>query len=336
MRIVGLLAVAFSSTAIAVSTPTFSNQPGSWRDPSPHKVQFVTVEKDVRLEVLDWGGVGKPVVLLAGGGNTAHVYDEFAPKLAAHFRVYGITRRGFGASTYGASEADAARLGEDVVAVVRALGIKRPVLVGHSIAGAELSSVAAQHPDSIAGVVYLEAAYPYAFDNGTGPTMKEFLDIHGPQAPEPRPEDLASFNALQKWDARVYGFRLPESEFHQTWEAGPDGRPVKPREFQGSQVFMKIMASTKKFDKLDVPSLVIFAIPHIRETWMLESTDPAVRTAGDEYFVKLDALATKQAQVVRSSVPGTRVVIQKGMHYIFLTNEGDVLREIRAFVDRLE
>ena len=99
---------------------------------------------------------------------------------------------------------------------------------------------------------------------------------------------------------------------------------------------MKIMASTKKFDKLDVPSLVIFAIPHIRETWMLESTDPAVRTAGDEYFVKLDALATKQAQVVRSSVPGTRVVIQKGMHYIFLTNEGDVLGEIRAFVGRLE
>jgi non-heme chloroperoxidase len=35
-------------------------------DPSPHTVQFVTVEKDVKLEVRDWGGSGPPLVLLAG------------------------------------------------------------------------------------------------------------------------------------------------------------------------------------------------------------------------------------------------------------------------------
>jgi len=67
------------------------------RDPSPHTVQFVTVDKNVRLEVLDWGGSGRPVVLLAGLGNTAHVFDDFAPKLAGAYHVYGITRRGFGA-----------------------------------------------------------------------------------------------------------------------------------------------------------------------------------------------------------------------------------------------
>src|ERR1017187_4460649 len=37
-----------------------------WRGPSKHSVQFVTVEDGVRLEVLDWGGTGRPVVLLAG------------------------------------------------------------------------------------------------------------------------------------------------------------------------------------------------------------------------------------------------------------------------------
>jgi len=40
-----------------------------WQDPSPHKVQFVTVDKDVKLEVLDWGGTGRPLVLLAGLGT---------------------------------------------------------------------------------------------------------------------------------------------------------------------------------------------------------------------------------------------------------------------------
>jgi len=58
------------------------------------------VDKNVRLEVLDWGGSGRPLVLLAGGGDTAHVFDDFAPKLTASFQVYAITRRGFGESGF--------------------------------------------------------------------------------------------------------------------------------------------------------------------------------------------------------------------------------------------
>ena len=34
-----------------------------WRDPSAHRSSMVEVAKDVRLEVLDWGGSGRPVVL---------------------------------------------------------------------------------------------------------------------------------------------------------------------------------------------------------------------------------------------------------------------------------
>jgi non-heme chloroperoxidase len=34
--------------------------------------RFVTVAPEVRLKVLDWGGTGRNLVLLAGGGNTAH------------------------------------------------------------------------------------------------------------------------------------------------------------------------------------------------------------------------------------------------------------------------
>ena len=62
--------------ASLVST-SCAEKPSTWQDPSNHTVQFVTVEKDVQLEVLDWGGTGRPVVLLAGLGNTAHVYDDF-------------------------------------------------------------------------------------------------------------------------------------------------------------------------------------------------------------------------------------------------------------------
>ena len=67
----------------------------AWQDPSSHTVRIVTVDEGVRLEVLDWGGSGRPVVLLAGSGNSAQAFDDFAPKLADCCHVYGITRRGY-------------------------------------------------------------------------------------------------------------------------------------------------------------------------------------------------------------------------------------------------
>jgi non-heme chloroperoxidase len=50
-------------------------------DATPHSVRFIPVEQNVKLEVLDWGGTGRPLVLLAGLGDTAHAFDRFALKL---------------------------------------------------------------------------------------------------------------------------------------------------------------------------------------------------------------------------------------------------------------
>src|SRR5215469_3628311 len=318
-----------SIVLISLLSPLHSHQSDVWRDPSPHTIQFVKVDKHVRLEVLDWGGSGRPVILLAGGGDTAHVFDEFAPKLTAHCRVYGITRRGFGTSTYSPLDNGGDRLGEDVLAVIRALRLNKPVLVGHSIAGAELSSVATLHPNSIAGVVYLEAAYRYAFENGKGPTMKDFLQIQGagPKPPSPSESDLATFSALQKWDAQVYRFHTPESEFRQTWDSTSEGRVTRQRDFPGSQMFMTIMTSSTKYADIPVPVLAIFAIPHVPDAWMTRSTDPAIHNAADTYYANVDRLAEKQAKAFEDGVPGARVVRARGMHCIFLSNESAVLRE---------
>ncbi|UFH57788.1 alpha/beta fold hydrolase [Spirosoma sp. KNUC1025] len=48
---------------------------------SGHQTRLVSVADSVTLEVLDWGGEGQALVFLAGLGNTAHVFDEFAPNL---------------------------------------------------------------------------------------------------------------------------------------------------------------------------------------------------------------------------------------------------------------
>ncbi len=320
---------------IALLTPVYSQQPTSWRDPSPHTIQFVTVDKNVRLEVLDWGGSGRPLVLLAGGGNTAHVFDEFAPKLTANYHVYGITRRGFGASEFSASDNPVDRLRDDVLAVLGALKLERPVLVGHSIAGAELSAVASSHSDRVAGLIYFEAGYPYAFDNGKGPKMKEFQTA-GPRLPNPSQSDLASFSSLQKWDAEVFGFPRPEAELRQTWDADSSGRPRKARNFPGAQAFAAIMTSDRAYTRIPVPALVIFALPHVPESWIDKSTDPTTREAARIYYAGIDAATERQAKALEEGVPTARVIRLRGAHYIFLSNEPDVLREMRAFLAGLK
>lgn len=77
----------------------------------------------------------------------------------------GITRRGLGASSAPVTGYSADRLGKDVLAVMDALRIDRPVLIGHSLAGEELSYIGSQDPKKIAGLIYLDAGYGYAFYN---------------------------------------------------------------------------------------------------------------------------------------------------------------------------
>jgi len=100
----------------------------AWAIPRTHSVQFITTENaadNVKLEVLDWGGTGRPLVLLAGLGNDAHIFDTFAPKLTSVSHVYGVTRRGFGASStpapLRAENYSADRLGDDVLTVINTL-----------------------------------------------------------------------------------------------------------------------------------------------------------------------------------------------------------------------
>jgi pimeloyl-ACP methyl ester carboxylesterase len=149
-------------------------------DTSGHKVSFVTVEPDVQLEVLDWGGTGTTLVLLTGIGDNAHVFDEFAYQFNDRFHVIGITRRGFGRSSQPAHGYDLDTRARDDITVLDKLNIREAVFVGHSVAGTELNKIAAVYPDRVRKLVYLDA-----LDIGSGGWTTL------PQPPPP-PEDTAA------------------------------------------------------------------------------------------------------------------------------------------------
>lgn len=318
--------------------PLLTQCSGRWHDPSPHSVRFVTVDQKVPLEVLDWGGSGRTLVLLAGGGNTAHVFDDFAPKLTGEFHVVGITRRGFGASGFRADDNTADSLGEDVVEVLDALKLDRPVLIGHSFAGLEMSSVVNQHPERVAGLVYLDAAYSYAFDNGKGSDIMDVFKLPGPpQPPGPQAADLASFAAYREYEARMNGFEVPEAEFRFQRKARLFGRVGDYIPHPGGSMLMDVLKSGKKYTQIPVPAYFIYANPHSLGPWVEQNPDPKVQAEGRKYIASLEALSTKQIEAVREAFPGDKVVtIPKAHHYVFMTNEAQVLEAIRSFVSGLK
>lgn len=327
--------VAFLVLAASVGR-AWAQSPAAWRDPSPHTERFVEVEPGVRLEVLDWGGRGRPLVFLAGGGNTAHVFDDFAPKLTARNHVYGITRRGFGRSGFSDTSAPSERLRDDVLAVIAALNLDRPVLVGHSFGGFEMTAVASARQDLIAGLVYLESAYPYAISLPGGASVQDVMG-NQPPPPTPKPSDLESFASLQRWDAHVFGFRMPESEFRQNWETDAKGRPQRPRDFARGQLqlLVPVVMNGTRYNRIPSPALVVFASPHAVDGWVSDAP-PDKRGALEAYFTTVNAATERQATAIETALPDVRVVRLKSSHYVFISNEAEILREMRTFLDRVK
>jgi non-heme chloroperoxidase len=250
-----------------------------------YSARYITVDDDVYLEVLDWGGTGQPVIFLAGNGGTAHAFEQIAPKLTNTYHVYAITRRGFGVSSRPTTGYGADRLGDDVLAVIDSLKITRPVLAGHSIAGEELSSVATRHPEKVAGLVYLDAAYQFAYYDST---IHREARSQGPAAP---PIYLPTAMMLTEQAIR-----------------------------EGAQ----------RYTNIRVPVLAIYAVP--RRIPPDASHDAKTKAE----FHRADSAAMVQIEAFQRGVPHARIVrIPNADHMVYISNEADVIREMRAFIDAL-
>jgi pimeloyl-ACP methyl ester carboxylesterase len=163
----------------------------SWMIVEP-KVTYVEVQPGVKIEAMDWGGSGRPLLWLAGLGNTGHDFYGIVPSLVKHYHLYSMTRRGFGASSSPPATAEnysSDRLGEDVIAVMDALAIKKPIVMGHSIAGEELSDLGTRFPNRLSALIYVDAGYWYAFDSGNKP--KDPVGTPPPGLPPLPPIDKA-------------------------------------------------------------------------------------------------------------------------------------------------
>ena len=296
--------------------------------------QLVTVEPGVQLQVLDWGGRGRPLVFLAGLGDTAHVYDQFAPRFTAQYHVYGITRRGFGASSKPEptdANYSAARLGEDVVAVIDALHLDRPVLAGHSIAGEELSWVGSHDPNKVAGLIYLDAGDAYGFyDRARGDTWIDMLAVK-------RQLDGLRAGAIidQAWrtglEANAAQLEKDLKADVQEWSAIPDAAAPPPP----PPIPLAVLFGEEKFTTIHDPAMAIFACPHDLSGMF---RGPLEGDAAAQAAMKANDLkrCSEQSAAFEAAMPWVPVVrIRDANHHVFVSNPDVVERAMNDFLAKL-
>jgi non-heme chloroperoxidase len=267
-----------------------------------------------------------------------------------------------------------------VLAVLDSLKLKKPVLIGHSFAGQEMSNVASRYPERIAGVAYLDAGHSWNEDDevqgfykivewknqlndfekkfrelldepfDSRPLARQMLSKNLPELqailekliriengrpprPDPAPTDLENFRAVQAWYARGAKVVLPEAEFRMMLATDPDGRPTM--KFQRPRfVGQKIDMGKQKYTNLSVPALGIFAV--MDDPGSANMEDPEARANAESYIWFQNERAARQVVQFERDLPQGRVVrIERADHYVFLSNESEVLEELNAFITSL-
>ena len=298
----------------------------SWVDKSPH-TKGVATANGINLHYLDWGGKGKILLFLAGVGNSAHVFDDIAPKFTDRFRVLALTRRGHGQSDNPATGYDLPTLTEDIRQFLDQLKIKRVVLVGHSFAGDEITRFAALYPERVDKLVYLDAAYDRA------DLASETFSKNPFPTPQPTKEERSSLAGYRKWWERNRGFwsDAVEADLRET-SLAPDGSIKAALSRQAGQGIFKNAAEYRPdYTKIKAPALSIYAIPDI-PLWVPK--DPESRRKTQEFINNANApYQRKNIEKFRKEMRKGRVVeLTNSHHYLFIKNQDQVVREMRKFL----
>lgn len=104
---------------------------------------------DIRVRYLDWGGQGKPVVLLHGLASSADWYNLVAPGLRDNYRIIAPDQRGHGQTTQASAGYDWGTLTQDVIGLLDQLDIPKAAVFGHSWGANVALNVAARAPDRV-------------------------------------------------------------------------------------------------------------------------------------------------------------------------------------------
>jgi pimeloyl-ACP methyl ester carboxylesterase/DNA-binding SARP family transcriptional activator len=171
--------------------------------------ELVPLEK-VTMHVVDWSGDEPAIVAIHGSAGHAYALTAVGERLAPDVRFIAVDLRGHGFSDKPPSGYELAEHFEDVLQLIDALELQRPILLGHSIGGAIATFAAEAARERVGGLILFDAVVgDRRFVSSVsrvvdefGPSLEQrfaaFDDYHGRWAFEP--EDSAWKRWLERSD----------------------------------------------------------------------------------------------------------------------------------------
>ncbi len=304
-----LMFLASALVCFAFSAAAAAAQP--WSDPSPHKEGFVTTN-GVKLEYLDWGGQGPALILIHGGGDNPHVYDDLAPAFTARHRVIAYARRG-----HGRSEAkqpyDTATLAEDLRGLMDALRIEKADLVGWSLGSHEITGMAGQYPQRVGRLIYLDGAYDW--EEFIGEYMRFRATIPAPAS------SMASLDAYRAYEKSVNyallgDMQRVEAQLREGITVQPDGSLKSKVQQDVIDALVTVTIPERlEYVRVRAPVLAVYA----ESFFDLHTPDPKRREAVSEWEREFMApLREKSIARARKEFSSVDIVKLPGAHGNFV------------------
>ncbi|WP_428540135.1 alpha/beta fold hydrolase [Rhodopila sp.] len=176
------------------------------------------VLRQMRFHFLEWGRPdAPPIVLLHGGHQSAHSWDLVSLHLAQRYRVLALDQRGHGDSEWARDVLYSNHeMSLDAEAFISAMGLHRPLLIGHSMGGRNAMLLIRRDPALPRAAVIVDVG-PELSDKGrsviTGfvQVNQEFDDLehfvsnvrkYDPYRPREHIERTVKYNMLQRADGK--------------------------------------------------------------------------------------------------------------------------------------
>ena len=111
------------------------------------------IEVDGRRIHYRLDGEGPPLVFVHGWTMNLSCWDAQAAHFSRNYRVYRYDWRGMGKSSGATPPFTMEQLGQELGGFIEKMGVRNPVICGHSEGGAIVLQYVATHPDAVAAVV---------------------------------------------------------------------------------------------------------------------------------------------------------------------------------------
>jgi pimeloyl-ACP methyl ester carboxylesterase len=119
-------------------------------------VMFTAQGDGVKIQLAEWGKTGQPVLCVHGITANCRCWDGIASPLASEFRVLAMDLRGRGRSDKPATGYSVDQHCRDIAALLDNLGLKRAVIMGHSLGAFIALAFAANYPERVERTILVD------------------------------------------------------------------------------------------------------------------------------------------------------------------------------------